>query len=115
MAAKRGDRFTMAALVQGRGRVDMLGTTLFGAFGAAAVAVWVVAAWSFWGMLKNVRDGRWWRLLVNPAWWLPHRTEEFLEAEGMPHYRRLMKAIVSFLGLVLAGIVFGFVMVLTGG
>ncbi len=70
-----------------------------------AAVVWLVAAWSFFCMLRHVRNGPWYSLAMRWGWYSPSRVHEHIEPAGLPHYRRFMKAFVAFFA------VFVFIMV----
>ena len=74
---------------------------------AAAFPVWFVAVWSAIAMMRHRRDGSPWKLIFDPLWWLPERAAARFTEQGMRHYRRLMKAMGLFFGLVIAGSLVG--------
>ncbi len=74
---------------------------------AIALMIWVIAAYSFFNMLRHVRSGNWIKLLFQMGWWNPQKIDQFIDPPGIPHYRRLIKAILWFLIAVVCGIAYG--------
>ncbi len=80
----------------------------FAAMMAVAVAAWCVAGYSMIGILSNVRGGRWFRLLFQFGWWDPRRADLYIEPAGMPHHRRLIKAVIWFFAAVFFALAYTF-------
>ena len=72
---------------------------------AVAVVAWLVAAFSFFGMLANTKQG-WTSLVFRFGWWLSSDMSQYLTADGIAHHRRFMKAFVWFFGAILAAIAY---------
>ncbi len=74
---------------------------------AVAFAAWCVAFYSMLGILTNVRDGRWFRLLFQFGWWDPRRADQYIEPPGMLHHGRLLKAMIWFFAAVFCALIYG--------
>jgi len=68
---------------------------------AVAMVAWCVAAFSFFGMLANTRQG-WTSLVFRMGWWFSPDIGAYLTEPGIAHYRRFLKAFAWFMGTVLA-------------
>ena len=66
----------------------------------AAAVVWLVMAVHSFRMMANRQKGNW-GFFVDPLWWLPGRARKHFTEEGMAHYRRAMKTMPIFFGLIL--------------
>lgn len=69
---------------------------LFVAIVTVAVAAWCVAAYSMIGVLVNARGGKWFRMLFQFGWWNPNRIHQYVEPPGVPHHKRLLRAMIWF-------------------
>lgn len=79
----------------------------FGVIMGVAAAMWFVAVYSIFAMLRHVRGGRWFRLLFQIGWWDPRKVHHYIDPPGIPHYHRLKKAIMWFLFAVFCGMSYG--------
>ena len=75
----------------------------------AALVAWAIAAYSMIRMLGHTR-GRWFALMFKPSWWRPSKVDEYIEPEGIPHYRRWMKCILIFMAAIAPIIIFSLIM-----
>ncbi len=71
-----------------------------------AIFFWLVAAYSFLNMLRHVRGGNWFRLMFQYGWWNKNKINNTIDPPGIPHYRRLITAIIFFLAAVASAFVY---------
>lgn len=78
---------------------------------AVAFAAWCVAGYSMIGILANARDGRWLRLMFQFGWWNPRTADQYIDAPGLPHRQRLLKAMIIFFAAVFCAFGYGFLQI----
>jgi hypothetical protein len=71
-----------------------------------AIVIWLVAAYSFLNMLLHVRGGNWFKLMFQYGWWSKNNISNYIDPPGIPHYRRLIRAVIYFLAAVGCGFVY---------
>ncbi len=81
---------------------------------AIAVLAWLVAAYSYFNMLVRAKHG-WTRLVFGLGWWSPGKIAQYIEADGLPHYGRFIKALLWFMAAVVGAMVYVFIQVLLAG
>ena len=84
-------------------------------FVALALAIWIIAAYSFVQMLRRTRQGHWSKLLFQYGWWNPNNVNQYLSPAGIPHYQRLIRAIGAFMIVILCGMVYVFMRIWISG
>lgn len=73
----------------------------------ASAVSFLIYIYSFFYMLAYARGGRWSRFVFHPEWWNPDKIDQFIEPNGLPHYRRLKKASFWFMITALCWLVLG--------
>ena len=71
-----------------------------------AMVIWVVAAYSFFNLLRHARGGKWHRLIFQFGWWNKDKVDQYIDPPGMSHYHRLTRAIFYFLVIVICAIAY---------